>query len=114
MKYIFKFFRRRCKKWVETIYDSEDNVIKINGTWYRSWDLNNNRSGNPIIGVTHDYARSLFIIDLCGRHNLERVKINGRNIPFQIISNRVTISYPDMHFWINHSGVFYIDLIFKP
>jgi len=102
-------FPRLCVL-TEIIYDSQDNLVKINnGSWVTSWDyLNSQPAGN--IAVLHFWNKKEIVV-FGNFQNVRKVKVNGKVLPYSIGNNTITLVYDDMHWWMNNSDLFYIDII---
>ena len=100
-----------CKKVTEVIYDSQDNLVKINnGNWLQSWDVNQSVPINPLVGVRHNWTNKYIVIGTPLAPRITGVKVNGRELSFTRTGNFIKVTYDDMHWYMANSDIFYIDL----
>lgn len=100
-----------CKKVTEVIYDSEDNLVKIDSSpWSQSWDLEHNIPVNFYVAVRHDWTGKALNIVTPLASSITGVKVNGRLLPFTRTGNLIKVIYDDMHWYMDNSDIFYIDL----
>ncbi len=103
--------KRRCPKLTEVVYDSQDNLVKINnGDWVQSWDLDHNAPANPLVSVRHNWDRKSLVIITPLVPRTTGIKVNGHALPCLRWGNRIEVIYDDMHWYMDNSDIFYIDL----
>jgi hypothetical protein len=92
-------------------YDSQDNLVKIdNGRWQQSWNLETGQPQNPVIAIYYDWNHKRLRIVTPMAGSITQVKVQGKVCPFSRSGNNLFVTYDDMHWWMNNSDLFYIDL----
>ena len=110
IKKICKRNRLRCE-YDYVVYDSQDNIVKINnGEWEQSWDLVSMEGLNTIFSVRHDWTYSRIKIGSSIHNTITKVFVNGRLAELEKIGDYWYASYPDLQVYMNNTDVFYLHI----
>lgn len=102
-----KIFSRRVAKMIS--FDSQDNIVKIDGDWVQSLNLDNWLPANDEFGVRHDWDnRTIYIKS--NSYNLVNASIVGLSSFTTITGNVAAIYIPAMHEFMDNSDVFDIEI----
>lgn len=96
----------------EVIYDSQDNIVKLNGNWVQSIDLDTWEPANDTLGVRHDWNnRTLYIKSI--NYQIENVELQDLGHYVTISNNVASIYIPTMHEHMQHTDWFRFNIDLK-
>lgn len=94
------------------IYDSQDNIVKLNGVWVQSIDLGTWEPANDTLGIRHDWDnRTLYLKSLM--FQIESVELEGLGHYVSISENVATIYVPTMQEHMDNTDWFRLTILLK-
>lgn len=94
----------------EVIYDSQDNIVKLNNTWIQSINLGNFEPANETLGIRHDWDnRTLYIKS--NNYIIKDIVLLELGHYVTITENVATIYVPLMHQHMDGTDWFRLNVI---
>ena len=100
------------EKVVNIRYDSEDNVVYVNGEWKMSWDDEAHKRANKDFGITYLWDSQSFNIDT--DMDINEIMINGKPSVLSEKGDILNVKYDDLQaYYLNVNSMFYITITHK-